>query len=65
MKKITIKETGENTFLIYVKHGEINIECELAKNKKEKTLAVNTFLLKHFPDCTKYDIKDIVEEITL
>lgn len=65
MKKIIVKETSQKTYLIYVTVDGINIACEFANNREEKTIAVNTFLLVYFYDYTKDDIKNIVEEITL
>ena len=65
MKKIIVKETSQNTYLIYVTVDGINIACEIANNHEEKIISVNTFLLVYFYDYTKDDIKNIVEEITL
>jgi hypothetical protein len=65
MKKIIVKETSENTYLIYVNVDGINIACEMANNQEEKIISINTFLLIHFYDYTKNEVKDIVEEITL
>lgn len=65
MKNIIVKKTGGSKYLIYVLHDNINIACEMANSESERIMAVNTFLLLYFEDCTKYDIKDIVKEITL
>jgi hypothetical protein len=62
MKKIIVKKNNNGTYLIYVIHDNINIACEIANNEKERVIAVNTFLLTYFPDCTKNDVKYIVKE---
>jgi len=65
MKNIIVKKTRKNTYIIYVLHDNVNIACEMVNSETEKIIAVNTFLLVYFPDCTKHDIKHIVKEITL
>ncbi len=65
MKNIIVKKTKNNKYLIYVSLDNVNIACEMANNESERIMAVNTFLLLHFEDCTNYDVKDIVKEITL
>jgi len=65
MRKILIKKTGYNTYLIYVNHDGINIACEIANDEIEKNISINTFLLVYFSDYSKGNIKSIVEEITL
>ena len=62
MKKIIVKKNSSGTYLIYVIYDNINIACEIANNEKERIIAVNTFLLTYFPDCTKNDVKYIVKE---
>ena len=62
MKKIIVKKNNNGTYLIYVIYDNINIACEIANNEKERIIAVNTFLLTYFPDCTKDDVKYIVKE---
>lgn len=62
MKKIIVKKNSSGTYLIYVIYDNINIACEIANNEKERIMAVNTFLLTYFPDCTKDDVKYIVKE---
>jgi hypothetical protein len=62
MKKIIVKKNSSGTYLIYVIYDNINIACEIANNEKERIIAVNTFLLTYFPDCTKDDVKYIVKE---
>lgn len=62
MKKIIVKKNSSGTYLIYVIYDNINIACEIANNEEERIMAVNTFLLTYFPDCTKDDVKHIVKE---
>jgi hypothetical protein len=62
MKKIIVKKNSNDTYLIYVVYDNINIACEIANNEKERVIAVNTFLLTYFPNCTKDDVKYIVKE---
>jgi hypothetical protein len=62
MKNIIVKKNSSGTYLIYVIYDNTNIACEIANNEKERIIAVNTFLLTYFPDCTKNDVKYIVKE---
>lgn len=62
MKNIIVKKNSSGTYLIYVIYDNTNIACEIANNEKERIIAVNTFLLTYFPDCTKDDVKCIVKE---
>lgn len=65
MKNILVKKIRDHQYLIYVLHDNVYIACEMANNESERIMVVNTFLLLHFDDCTKYDVNDIVKEITL
>jgi hypothetical protein len=62
MKNIIVKKNSSGTYLIYMVYDNTNIACEIANNEKERIIAVNTFLLTYFPDCTKNDVKYIVKE---
>jgi hypothetical protein len=62
MKNIIVKKNSSGTYLIYVIYDNINIACEIANNEQERIIAVNTFLLTYFQDCTKDDVKHIVKE---